>query len=466
MTSRLLSAIAHWGRVTYAVLALLYALFVVYGSLVPFDFERLHPAEAVSLFRDVVSGPVRIDSRTDLAVNFLLFIPFGYFLMATLRTDARSRAVDAVAAVVTMAVGVVFAFSIEFAQLFFPSRVVALSDMLAESVGGVAGTVAWLAVGRELTTWLRGFSGERERPALLQRVLLLYSALFVASQTMPLDLTVSLGELAHKYRRGAIILRPFSFAHASWSAAMWDYVGDIALNAPLGAAAVLAWTTPGRRRHPLKAFALAVSVVGLIEFGQVFVMSRYADVTDVITGSVGAALGVVVASVLSSRPVLVHVGRRPERLALLGRLLTPVWLGIMAAYHWAPYNFSITPAQVTEGMHRLLQIPFVSYYLGTEFNAFTEMARKSALALPLGILLGAAWPVASTVTGARLRRVALALFGFALLCGIEVGQVFLPTRYPDLTDACIGEVGLLMGVWIAGMLTPQRSQKSEVRTQN
>ncbi|MFN8065279.1 MAG: VanZ family protein [Vicinamibacterales bacterium] len=463
MTSRLLGALTHWTRLTYALLAVGYGIFVVYGSLVPFDFERIHPHEAVSLFREVITGPVRIDSRTDLAVNFLLFIPFGYFMVAALRTDGRSRVVDALAAVITMAVGVVFAFSIEFAQLFFPSRVVALSDMLAESVGGIAGTLSWLVVGGELTAWLRGFSGERERPALLQRVLLLYSALFVASQMMPLDLTVSLGELAHKYRRGAIILRPFSFVHASWSAAMWDYLGDVALNAPLGAAAVLAWTNPGRRRHPLKAFALAASIVALIELGQVFVMSRYADVTDVITGSVGAALGVMLASAVSSRPVLVHVGRRPERLALLGRLLTPVWLAIMAAYHWAPYDFTLSPEQVTEGMHRLLQIPFLSYFLGTEFNAFTEMARKTALALPLGILLGAAWPVTSTSAGTRLRRVGLALIGFVLLCGIEVGQVFLPTRYPDLTDACIGEVGLLVGVWIAGMLTPQGRGTSDVR---
>ncbi|MGC4081719.1 MAG: VanZ family protein [Vicinamibacterales bacterium] len=325
--------------------------------------------------------------------------------------------------------------------------------MLAESVGSIAGTALWLVVGRHVTDWLRAFSGEHERPALIQRLLLLYAVAFIASQMMPLDLTVSLGELARKYRHGAIVLRPFSFAHETWMAAAWDYLGDVALNAPLGAAAVFLWTAPGTRRRPVVALALATLVVGLIECGQVFVMSRYADVTDVLTGSVGVAVGVLLAGSLSTQPTSARGHGQPERLTLMSRLLIPVWVAVLASYHWAPYNFSLAPEQVTAGMHRLLQIPFLSYYVGTEFNAFTEMARKALLALPLGVLLGLAWPRGVRPALVRPRQIVLLAIAFVSLCGIEFGQVFLPTRYPDLTDAFIGEAGALAGLWIASLVS-------------
>jgi VanZ family protein len=45
------------------------------------------------------------------------------------------------------------------------------------------------------------------------------------------------------------------------------------------------------------------------------------------------------------------------------------------------------------------------------------------------------------------------------LLGIEVGQVFLPTRFADVTDAIIGEIGFVAGMWLAGMLaSPQKSR--------
>ena len=97
-----------------------------------------------------------------------------------------------------------------------------------------------------------------------------------------------------------ILLRPFSYSHPSLFEAWWDYFGDIALSIPVGAAAVLLWTGDRSRRRPSAAFALGISAIVLVEFGQVFVNSRFADATDVITGSIGVLLGVAAVTALQS----------------------------------------------------------------------------------------------------------------------------------------------------------------------
>ena len=445
-----------WTRGTYGVLAVAYATFVIYGSLVPLRFHRLPPDQAVETLRSVISGPVTIDSRADVATNFLLFLPLGYLAMAALRTDRRGSLGSLATLVGTAAFGAGLTVAVEFTQVFLPGRTVALSDMLAETTGGLIGASLWLVAGRPATRWLRGLAHERERPALIQRLLLLYGLGFLVSQMLPLDLTINLADLARKYRSGAIVLVPFSAGHTSWFDAVWDYVGDIVLNAPLGAAAVLAWTETGARRRPLVAFPLAAGVVALVEFGQLFVMSRYADVTDIVTGSTGAALGVMLASTLSARPVLQQPGEYADRLTRFARLAVPVWVGVLAAYHWSPYDFSLAHEQVAEGVRRLLTIPLLSYFMGTELHAFTEMARKALLAFPLGILLGLSWPAAISSQGTRLRIVALLVAAFCILCGIEAGQVFLKSRYPDLTDAVVGEVGVAAGLWLVAVTSSQR----------
>jgi glycopeptide antibiotics resistance protein len=445
-------------RRTYGVLAFAYLLFVIYGSLVPFAFRPISLVAAIDHFSRVVTGPMLVDSRTDFATNFLLLVPFGYLWLAALRTDRSGWFGGLLAAAFTIGCGFVLCSAIEFTQTFFPNRTVALSDIVAETCGGAFGATLWLAVGSTVTAWLRAFSRERERPALVQRLLLAYCIAFIFSQLLPLDLTLSRGELAQKYRQGRITLHPFGFVHETWLAAMWDYVGDVVLNAPIGAAAVLLWTAERARRRTPMAIALGVMVVGCIELAQVFVNSRFADVTDLITGSFGVVLGVALANVLSDRETVAVSAGRPDRLVLAARVGAVAWTGAMLTYHWRPFDFSVSPQQVSTGMHQLMSVPFFSYYLGSEFHAFTEMMRKSLLAFPLGTFLRIAWPPADRTPASRFRLLLIAVVGFCFLFGIEVGQVFLPTRVADITDAIVGEIGLLAGIWVAGLLMVGQAQ--------
>jgi hypothetical protein len=205
------------------VLALGYVLFVIYGSLVPLAFRPIPLAVAIDHFTRVVTGPCH---RFPNGLRDQLSPVRAVWLFVAGRAAHRSAGWfgSLLAAVFTIGCGFVLCSAIEFTQTFFPGRTVALSDVIAETSGGVFGATGWLLVGPAVTGWLRAFSKERERPALLQRLLLAHDRVPL-QPVAPLDLTLSLGELARKYRQGRITLHPFGFVHTSWLSATWDYSG-------------------------------------------------------------------------------------------------------------------------------------------------------------------------------------------------------------------------------------------------
>ena len=69
-------------RRAYVVVLLLATIFIVYGSLFPFEYrERSYPGGPVAY---LLSTWHNWDRRGDLLSNILLYMPFGFFLTASL----------------------------------------------------------------------------------------------------------------------------------------------------------------------------------------------------------------------------------------------------------------------------------------------------------------------------------------------------------------------------------------------
>lgn len=434
------------GRRAYAALALAAALFIAYGSLVPFVFEPITWAEALTRFGQALSWPPFIDSRTDFVTNILIAVPLGYFAMAAVGTD-RPRRIAIPRSVVVLPACLAVALIVEFAQVFFPIRTDSLSDILAQGVGALVGVVGWLVVGESVTGWTRDSLAEREAPALIQRLLLVYVVLFVVSQMMPLDLTLNLGQLARKYRNGGVLVVPFQYEYATRMEQAWDLLGASILSVPLGAAAVLLGTRRGHRRRAVKALGLVILAVGMIECAQILVISRVADTTDFIFGAAGAITGVAVTAALSGRK---SVAVPQSRTAVFAWDAVFLWTCALISYHWSPFNFSVSPSRVILAVQLLLEVPFHSYYVGDQFHAFNEILRKSMLAVPLGTALVFALPG----QGYRLRYRVLAGWAVSasILLAIEVGQIFIPSRIPDITDPLVGSAGALVAFLLTDRL--------------
>jgi VanZ family protein len=51
---------------------------------------------------------------------------------------------------------------------------------------------------------------------------------------------------------------------------------------------------------------------------------------------------------------------------------------------------------------------------------------------------------------------------FVALVAIEAGQIFLPDRIADLTDAFVGQAGVALGFWLGSIAGAARSDEVTV----
>ncbi len=425
-------------RRTFALGLLAWTFLAVYGSLVPFWFQPLPIDAALSRFREIRYLPLGVASRSDFVANILLFVPLGCAAMGALRLDRESRAASWAAGLCVALAAAALAVIIEFTQVFFPPRTVSINDLVAETAGAAIGIALWWAVGQSTVEWARRTLAPDAGASRLRGWLAVYAVGFAIWQLMPFDVTIRPAELLLKVREGRVTLVPFTEFRTDVLKATWNLVADVVLWVPIGA---LVATHARGRRLSLAAIALIGAACGAgLEFLQVFVFSRYTDATDVVAAAVGVCAGAWAARRLSATVAApARVGREAWILA------AALWIVPLLWYHWSPFNFDLSRAQLARHPHLIFSLPFSSYYWSPEFFALSTVLRKWALAVPLGFALGAA---GRGLIGSRARgwRVGIFAVGVLLFTGIELGQVFLPGRYGDATDVLIGLAGVWAGV--------------------
>ncbi len=267
-------------RSHYALLALGFAAFTVYGSLVPFHFHARGAADALDAFAWVLANRVAIEARGDALANVLLGVPLGFLTLAALRADRPGRRATWLLAAALLPLCALFAAAVEFAQLFTAERTCSATDILAQSLGSALGLAAWLTAGGWATRRLRAaWASPRLGGRPGQRVVA-YCCAAALLQMMPLDIDTSPGDLYRRLRDG--------------EAATDDWAPSAAAVAALFLPAGLLLATVPSRGGVVGAFGLGLLLAAATEGGQL-VVSRHARASDVFAGAVAVALGRAVA---------------------------------------------------------------------------------------------------------------------------------------------------------------------------
>lgn len=269
--------------------------------------------------------------------------------------------------------------------------------------------------------------------------------LFVLYETtMPFDFRFTAAQLADGWAKAA--LRPFTVPGGGPSGLV-DVAGNIPLFVPLGffLALVPLLGRAGRWRPPL--LALAGTAVSLsVETLQLFSPLRYPQSTDVITNTLGAAAGVLLAvgggQALFDRLVDGFLRRlRDDPLSLLvGGLTAAILVGALL-----PFDLSISPRHLARQWRELdLSRMGAAAAPGGRLTAWTGL-------LKLGWLF-AFWGAATAHwLGGRRRRPWLAAVagGAALAVAAEGLQLFVVSRTLDVHDPLAGLLGAAAGATIA-----------------
>lgn len=110
---------------------------ILFLTLIPFRFAfaTSAPGNASRLF--LGSSP-KVASPLDVLLNILLFIPFGFGVASQLRERGKSRNATLV---LTFLAGVLLSYTIEFLQIYIPTRDSGWEDIFTNSTGAVVGCI-------------------------------------------------------------------------------------------------------------------------------------------------------------------------------------------------------------------------------------------------------------------------------------------------------------------------------------
>jgi VanZ family protein len=437
------------------LISALYAIFVIYGSLVPFGPKWIPLEEALRRYAQIPFLDLGIRSRADWVSNAILFIPLGFFCFGAI--SESSRLTNSVVRTIGLLVLCSFlGASVEFIQLYFPTRTVSLNDLYAQAAGSMLGVAAWSwQKGRVRAIYLAwtNVRSARRRPV---DVLTIYCAGFLVYSLLPLDLTISPGELYLKWKEGRILLSPYVFGSGDRLVAFGELATDILIWIP--AVVLLHLCTDLSVGKKLACVTLGAFA---IEFTQLFVFSRFTDVRDIFAALIAGVLTLGFFHFTKPKrdepffgtTQAAHRSKSPlEALALL--CMTSF---VLILLHWYPYNFETKVVGVSEIASRLNRYPLSAYYSGSEYQAATQALRRALAFAPFGCI--------GAIFGLRL-SLAL-LIGFAIWAAAEIGQIFLPAKTTDWGDLLFVGVGISVAYFVTQKIsstTRSTVQDLETRT--
>jgi len=227
-----------------------YALFIIYASLSPFSGWR----EQGLTFQEVLSSPFAQGyTAFDALSNLLAYLPFGTLLGLTLHVhlDAKRSVLWATLG------GMLLSASMEYLQMYLPSRASSNSDMLANGIGLLLGSMlavvmvrhAWFA---RITAWRIGLF-RKEAGVDFGLALVMLWMFAQINPSLPMLGNVFITEPAYRMF-AAMPSEPFN---------PWESVA-VALN--LMMAGLLLLTLLRERRHAVVGVVLMLCMVALAKF--------------------------------------------------------------------------------------------------------------------------------------------------------------------------------------------------------
>lgn len=381
-------------RFVYASLAA--AIFILYGSLYPFDFHGGSIVDAMhTLF---LSHHMHDQPWSGLIANIAFYVPLGFCCTAA-QSDARPAWRQVLW---TTIIGTLLCLSMETTQYFDADRVTTLTDVFPNVVGALVGALLALS----LTRWLDRRLGVHS-PARQTAALLLLS--FLAYRLFPYVPSLDL----HAYWRALkpIVMHPVvhSTDVASY-AIVWLVVA--ALLADLSGRARSRWL-------------LVVSMPGLL-FAKILITHNHLSLSELIALPIAAGAWLALSSLRRSRAAGI-LAAALALVVLADRLLPFDWQATGHAFGW---------------------VPFFSILHGSMAANTQALAEKICLYSCLIWLLA----TAGLRHGSAGALVATGLFATSLL------ETHLPGRSAEITDTMIAIGAAVLLAWLAGSPAASRNR--------
>lgn len=403
-----------------AALARRYALFlrlsylgcIAIATLLHLGFDPT-PAAAARRLQRALDPTLNFKDIVDAARNIALFLGWGATWVLTSRMPASRRDV-----LLATLLGLLASVAVESIQLFSAFRQSSIVDVATNTLGSLVGAATLYFLERRAV-------GDMRRgtiigiPAWLPAGALLLTAfgLAFAPSNRP---SLVIGWVQSPIERAQEVIAAAA-ANVPWSALVTDAVAWCV--AGLAVAIAVRDRTGRVRLGQLAAWLLIVPTLLLVAFyGRAAAgLQREAHSWEVQVVSVLVGLAVGMALVPWWRRA---VTARTSRAAQLGALAALLGAVVM----WSPAGWVLERGAASALSWRQL-VPMLSLYQRQDLSSVFLVLQKAGLGAALGACL-----VARKRMGAPRPGVRAAVMYATLL---ELGQVVVPGRYPDMTDILI-----------------------------
>ena len=422
------------GSLSPGYLWLVFAIFVIYGTTIPFHFAESAAEVRANLAR-VSPNPFlspetgRRVSIPDSVQNVLLFLPFGLLGFLTLQPRVGSALV---ALVVTTIVGGLLSGGVEALQLLTADRVSSVSDVVTNTAGAFSGALAAYVLqgavaGGTAQVAARGLNKVSAfQPAFVAAVMVILSA------WEPFNFTLDVSTVGGKVR---------ALAADPWQGGLsGDELATVTRFAIAGIAGVV-WLRALRVARPLVvALLLGTATTLALEGSQLFITSRMPSGEDALLHVVAVVLGALIGT---GWPYGLGPG---------------VWYALLAVATYASVAWlSLFPFRLTSTYTTLGLFPFFTYYARTTFDTLSHVLELWLAYLPFGYGLGMA-------VDRPARRWGL-MIGLTLIVAapLEYMQGWIEGRYPDVTDVGMAIAGAWLGSSLGAQARPPARSRSTLR---
>ncbi len=414
-------------RNKYLFLGTVYAIFIIYGSLVPLDYRSIPFEQALESFKHIRYLDLGPESRADWIANIILYIPLSFLLGASLITE-NGRFKYLFATLITL-FGLTLAFSIEFTQQFFPPRTVSINDLIAETIGTLIGLTLWLNFGTQWQNLSQHIHIGGRQALIASGVFYGVAYLFVGF--FPFDFVTSATELKTKWQEGHDALF-ISESCGEFFACSAKLTAELVMALPLGALAVLLL-----KWHPYqKALILIFGFIfsALIEAIQILLLNGIAQGVSVLLRTSGIILGSQIVSHLQKTHVNLNIPKLIDTAAgLIPYATIPYVLLLFPLNGWILSKLQFTTA-IGEQLAKVNWLPFYYHYFTTEAVAFTSLLSISLMYLPIG---AGCWLWDHRFEQNSHKPLRAAVIGLALCFILESSKLFLLNKHPDPTNLII-----------------------------
>lgn len=408
---------------------LIYVLFVIYGSLVPFEPHFFPLDRAWSRFTDIRLLNVGAVGRADWIANGVLYLPLGFLTtnLISCRGNGHPSIITYLSALIF---GVCLAVIIEFFQLFFPPRTVSLNDLIAETIGTLVGaTLALSGLSR-----FRALMGALyDTPRWFSRKLLSgYLVVYIALSLFPYDFVLSTDELSTRLASDSWgwFLAPVNMDAPLRLIAKLS--GEILAVMPVGVLLSLIWQTKGRRGIG-RALTVGILMGFAIEFLQLLLVSGVAQGLSIVTRALGVAFGLLAKQSLDINHVVL-LRKLPRRYTVLA--VVCYLLALAGVNHWFSGEW-LDWRHAQEVYQNVSFIPFFYHYYTSETVALVSVISILAMYAPVGLL--------SLFNAFSLSRATLIASTLASL--VESSKLFISGLHPDPTNILVA----VLAAWVVSL---------------